>query len=208
MSWSISFDGTIDDLATGKTQPKIDAFSGSERWTYSTGVTCETGLTVNPSYDTQGMLGVTAPGVLYAGPLQSYGYQDNPNRKGYLVEGYLGAFEYRAASGPRALATPSNPDVSVGCDVFAAEGPPNSPQATAFQKASRPYALFSGNGTADAATPATVSITWDQTDSLGHHTQGQLHEQLTFTATPVAGKVRAPRRVSSTTTTGRAAPKP
>jgi len=195
LNWSISYDGTLEGLGTGKVLPKVDSLSGNETWSYSTGVTCTTGLTLNPSFNTQQMIGVTPPGARYSGPLQNYGFLDTPNRKTYVVEGYLGSYSFRADGGSRSLATPSNPDSAVGCDLFAADGPQNNPEAAAFQKAVRPYALFSAGGTPDASTPQTISVNWNQTVN-GDHTQGQLNEKLSFSAKPAGAKTPTKRRPS------------
>src|SRR5262249_11990202 len=53
LNWSISYDGTLEGLATGKTLPKVDSLVGNETWNYSTGGSCTTQLTVNPSFNTQ-----------------------------------------------------------------------------------------------------------------------------------------------------------
>ena len=199
LNWSISYDGTLEGLGTGKVLPKVDSLSGNETLSYSTGVGCTTGLTLNPSFNTQQMIGVTSPGAVYSGPLQNYGFQDRLNRKTYVVEGSLGSYSFRGDGGSRSLATPSNPDSATGCDLFAADGPSNNPEAAAFQRALRPYALFAADGTPDPSTPQTISVVWNQTVG-GDHNQGQLNEKLSFSAKAAGGKTPTKRRSSSSTT--------
>jgi hypothetical protein len=142
------------------------------------------------------MIGVTSPGALYSGPLRNYGFQDDLHRKTYIVEGYLGSYSFQGDDRSRGLATPSNPDSTVGCDLFAADGPQNNPEAGAFQKALHPYALFSADGTPDASTPQTISLRWDQTVA-GDRVQGQLNEKLAFSAKVAAAKTASKRRPSN-----------
>jgi hypothetical protein len=208
VSWSISFQGTLEDLGAGRVLPKIDSLTGTEMWNYpDTGGECQTGLTLNRAYNTQQMIGITSPGTMYVGPLQNVGYQDSPKRKGYLVEGNI-SLRWQAGDN-RGLAVPSNPDVKNGCDLFAPDGPVNEPEATKFTNAFRPYAIFSADGTPDVSTPATTSINWNETDASGGTTRGQFSEQLTFKTQPAAAttkhKTKRNHKATSNSTTTTAA---
>lgn len=155
LNWTLSFSGTLDDLVSGKVVPKFDSFGGSETWSYDIGGGCQTSVHLNPQLNTQGTLDAFPPGSVFTGQLQGNSYHDTPDRKDYLV---FAVFQFKD------LAVPDNPDVKYGCDAFYATAPQDDQEA---RKIANPYALFSLDGTPDPSTPATTTVSWNDSGSHG-----------------------------------------